>query len=59
MATRQATVNDFAKYFNDLVNAGKGDYTVDITAGDGCCYSVYKFNMAEVYDFLKKVFINE
>ena len=31
MAIKLATVNDFAKYFNDLVKNGKGDYNVDAT----------------------------
>ena len=59
MAIKLATVNDLANYFNDLVKNGKGDYNVEVAADDGQCYSIYDYKIGEVYDDLKKVYINE
>jgi hypothetical protein len=57
--SKLATVNDFANYFNNLAKEGKGDYTVDVAVDDGRSYSIYDFKIGEVYDSLKKVYINE
>lgn len=59
MAIKLATVDDFAKYFNDLVKNGKGNYNVEVAADDGQSYSIYDFKIGEVYDDLKMVYINE